>query len=241
MAALPLPVATSSTRQPACRSAVSQSCSATSTIREATTAKSPLDHATCWRFLIASKSGGAASVTLMSVVSWVRGPPAGVVRAPSKVRRPSLRDIGSAYPSWRRPVYLVAQCGPAPSPYRSGVRQTRAAIRAAADGRRRRRREDRSTPTARPRRHPMKAAVVHSFDEPLEIEDVPVPEPGPDQVLVRIESSGLCHTDIHAARGEWPIKPSPPFIPGHEGVGVIERLGSGNAHGLEVGDRVALP
>jgi propanol-preferring alcohol dehydrogenase len=73
------------------------------------------------------------------------------------------------------------------------------------------------------------------------MEDVPVPEPGPDQVLVRIEASGLCHTDIHAARGEWPVKPSPPFIPGHEGVGVIERLGPGNTYGLAVGDRVALP
>jgi propanol-preferring alcohol dehydrogenase len=87
----------------------------------------------------------------------------------------------------------------------------------------------------------MKAAVVHSFDLPLEIDDVPVPEPGPEQVLVRIETCGLCHTDIHAARGEWPIKPSPPFIPGHEGVGIIERLGAGNSHGLEVGMRVALP
>jgi alcohol dehydrogenase, propanol-preferring len=87
----------------------------------------------------------------------------------------------------------------------------------------------------------MKAAVVHSFDRPLEIEDVPMPEPGADQVLVRIETSGLCHTDIHAARGEWPVKPTLPFIPGHEGVGVIEQLGGGNAHGLEVGTRVALP
>ena len=69
----------------------------------------------------------------------------------------------------------------------------------------------------------MKAAVVHSFDSPLEIEDVPIPEPGAEQVLVRIEACGLCHTDIHAARGEWPIKPSLPFIPGHEGVGIVER------------------
>jgi alcohol dehydrogenase, propanol-preferring len=59
--------------------------------------------------------------------------------------------------------------------------------------------------------------------------------------LVRIETCGLCHTDIHAARGEWPVKPSPPFIPGHEGVGVIERLGAGELYGLEVGMRVALP
>jgi propanol-preferring alcohol dehydrogenase len=87
----------------------------------------------------------------------------------------------------------------------------------------------------------MKAAVVRSFDRPLEIEDLPVPVPGPEQVLVRVEMSGLCHTDIHAARGEWPVKPTPPFIPGHEGVGIIERVGSANLHGLEPGMRVALP
>ncbi len=87
----------------------------------------------------------------------------------------------------------------------------------------------------------MKAAVVHSFDQPLSIEDVPTPEPADGQVLVRIEASGLCHTDIHAARGEWPVKPSPPFIPGHEGVGIIERVGSGDLHGLTEGMRVALP
>ena len=87
----------------------------------------------------------------------------------------------------------------------------------------------------------MKAAVVRSFDRPLEIEELPIPVPGPEQVLVRIEASGLCHTDIHAARGEWPIKPSPPFIPGHEGVGIVERVGAGNMYGLEPGMRVALP
>jgi propanol-preferring alcohol dehydrogenase len=87
----------------------------------------------------------------------------------------------------------------------------------------------------------MKAAVVHRFDAPLSIEDVPIPEPGPDQVLVKIEASGLCHTDIHAARGEWPVKPALPFIPGHEGVGTVEALGGGNSYGIAVGDRVALP
>lgn len=87
----------------------------------------------------------------------------------------------------------------------------------------------------------MKAAVVHDFQKPLSIEDVPVPEPGPEQVLVEIETCGLCHTDIHAARGEWPVKPQPPFIPGHEGVGRVVGLGPGNAHGIEVGMRVALP
>ncbi|MGX6448186.1 zinc-dependent alcohol dehydrogenase [Patulibacter sp. S7RM1-6] len=87
----------------------------------------------------------------------------------------------------------------------------------------------------------MKAAVVHQFTQPLVVEDVPVPAPGPEQVLVRVEASGLCHTDIHAAHGDWPVKPEPPFIPGHEAVGIVEEVGPGNRHGLEVGMRVAVP
>jgi len=60
----------------------------------------------------------------------------------------------------------------------------------------------------------MKAAVVHSFDEPLRIEHVAKPTAGPGEIVVRIEASGLCHTDIHAAHGDWPVKPSPPFMRG---------------------------
>lgn len=86
----------------------------------------------------------------------------------------------------------------------------------------------------------MKAAVVTEFKTPLEIRDVDVPQPGRGQVLVRIEASGLCHTDIHAANGDWPVKPRMPLIPGHEGVGLITQLGEGVEH-LAVGDRVALP
>jgi propanol-preferring alcohol dehydrogenase len=86
----------------------------------------------------------------------------------------------------------------------------------------------------------MRAAVVTGFDRPLEVKEVPLPEPGPGQVRVRIEASGLCHTDIHAARGDWPVKPEPPFIPGHEGVGVVDTLGSGVTEHA-VGDRVAIP
>jgi len=85
----------------------------------------------------------------------------------------------------------------------------------------------------------MKAAVVTDFHSPLEIQDLPIPEPGPGQVLVRIETSGLCHTDIHAAHGDWPVKPTPPFIPGHEGIGIIEKLGAGVST-RAVGDRVAI-
>jgi len=86
----------------------------------------------------------------------------------------------------------------------------------------------------------MKAAVVRAFGEPLVIEERPDPEPGPGQVRVRVEASGLCHTDIHAAHGDWPVKPKPPFVPGHEGVGLVEALGDGVTH-LSVGQRVAVP
>jgi propanol-preferring alcohol dehydrogenase len=86
----------------------------------------------------------------------------------------------------------------------------------------------------------MKAAVVHNFASPLAVEDVPKPQVGPGEVIVRIETSGLCHTDIHAAHGDWPVKPNPPFIPGHEGVGIVESLGEGVTE-VVVGDRVALP
>ena len=86
----------------------------------------------------------------------------------------------------------------------------------------------------------MKAAVVRAFGEPLVIEERADPRPGPGEVRVRLEASGLCHTDIHAAHGDWPVKPNPPFVPGHEGVGLVEELGEGVTH-LAVGDRVAVP
>lgn len=86
----------------------------------------------------------------------------------------------------------------------------------------------------------MKAAVVTQFGAPLVIEDRDVPRPGAGEVLVRIEASGLCHTDIHAARGDWPVKPTPPFVPGHEAVGVIEQVGPGVSD-ARIGQRVALP
>lgn len=86
----------------------------------------------------------------------------------------------------------------------------------------------------------MKAAVVHKFRESLAIEEVAIPEPGPGQVLVRVAASGVCHTDLHAADGDWPVRPKLPFIPGHEGVGHVAALGAG-VTSLREGDRVGVP
>ncbi len=85
-----------------------------------------------------------------------------------------------------------------------------------------------------------RAAVVHDFAEPLVVEEVVRLPLEPGQIRVRVEASGLCHTDIHAAHGDWPVKPSPPFVPGHEGVGIIAELGPGVTE-VAVGDRVAMP
>ena len=86
----------------------------------------------------------------------------------------------------------------------------------------------------------MKAAVVREFTKPLVIEDRPIPVAEAGEVVVRIEASGLCHTDIHAAHGDWPVKPTLPFVPGHEGVGIVTQVGRGVTR-ISEGDRVALP
>src|ERR1044072_7136521 len=86
----------------------------------------------------------------------------------------------------------------------------------------------------------MKAAVVHEFGAPLQIEEIPTPTPGDGEIVVKIEASGLCHTDIHAAHGDWPVKPKLPFTPGHEGVGLVENVGTGETD-VEAGDRVSIP
>jgi len=86
----------------------------------------------------------------------------------------------------------------------------------------------------------MKAAVVHAFGQPLVIEEVDIPAVPAGKVLVRIVASGVCHTDLHAAEGDWPVKPSLPFIPGHEGVGYVAAVGAGVSW-VKEGDRVGVP
>ena len=87
----------------------------------------------------------------------------------------------------------------------------------------------------------MKAAVVKAFGQPLVVTSMPDPVlRGHNDALVRVHASGACHTDLHAASGDWPVKPRPPFIPGHEGVGVVEAVGDSVIH-FKVGDRVGVP
>jgi len=85
-----------------------------------------------------------------------------------------------------------------------------------------------------------RAAVVHEFHAPLSLDQVPAVKLAAGQVRVKVEASGLCHTDIHAAHGDWPVKPSPPFIPGHEGVGIVVEAAP-DVTEVVLGDRVAMP
>ena len=86
----------------------------------------------------------------------------------------------------------------------------------------------------------MKAAVVEEFGKPLVIREWEMPEPAPGQIVLKTEACGVCHTDLHAAEGDWPVKPALPFIPGHEAVGVVTAVGKG-IHYLKEGDRVGVP
>jgi len=86
----------------------------------------------------------------------------------------------------------------------------------------------------------MQAAIASEFGKPLTIEDVPIPQPGPGQVLMKVQACGVCHTDLHAINGDWPVKPKPPFIPGHEGVGFVTAVGPRVTH-LKEGDRIGVP
>ncbi|HWH26186.1 MAG TPA: alcohol dehydrogenase AdhP [Pseudolysinimonas sp.] len=86
----------------------------------------------------------------------------------------------------------------------------------------------------------MRAVVVEDFTSYPVVRDVPRPTPAAHEALVRLEASGLCHTDIHAARGDWPVRPTLPFTPGHEGVGIVEGVGA-DVTEVAVGDRVAMP
>ena len=86
----------------------------------------------------------------------------------------------------------------------------------------------------------MHVAMVEHFKKPLVLREWEIPSPGPGQILVKTEACGVCHTDIHAADGDWPMKPTLPFIPGHEGIGRVSAVGAGVTM-VKEGDRVGVP
>ena len=87
----------------------------------------------------------------------------------------------------------------------------------------------------------MKAILVEQFKKRPQVKEVAEPKiRGPFDALVRLHASGVCHTDLHAADGDWPVKPALPFIPGHEGVGVVEEVGE-LVTNIRPGDRVGIP
>ena len=86
----------------------------------------------------------------------------------------------------------------------------------------------------------MNVAVVEQFGQPLVLQEWDVPSPGVGQILVKTEACGVCHTDLHAAHGDWPVKPALPFIPGHEAIGLVAAIGSG-VKNIKEGDRVGVP
>ncbi len=96
------------------------------------------------------------------------------------------------------------------------------------------------TKTESPLPKTMKAAFVTEFGKPLTIGELPVPAPKDGEVLIKIEACGVCHTDVHAADGDWPVKPKLPFTPGHEGIGRVVAMGRG-AKQIKEGDRVGVP
>ena len=86
----------------------------------------------------------------------------------------------------------------------------------------------------------MKAAFVTEFGKPLTIGELPLPQPRDGQVLIKIEACGVCHTDVHAADGDWPVRPKLPFVPGHEGIGRVIAMGR-NVSGIKEGQMVGVP
>jgi len=85
----------------------------------------------------------------------------------------------------------------------------------------------------------MKAMVLERQCEPLKLHEVPVPKPGPHEILIRVHACGVCRTDLHVVDGELP-DPKLPLIPGHEIIGTVEKCGR-EVEGFKIGQRVGVP
>lgn len=87
----------------------------------------------------------------------------------------------------------------------------------------------------------MRAMVLVEQGRPLELRELPIPEPGPGQLRVKVEVCGICRTDLHVVDGDL-REPALPLVPGHQIVGVVDALGEGASElGLAKGDRVGVP
>ncbi|KAF2857926.1 GroES-like protein [Piedraia hortae CBS 480.64] len=84
-----------------------------------------------------------------------------------------------------------------------------------------------------------KAQVITKTGEPIEFKEIPVQQPGPDEVLVNIKYSGVCHTDLHAWKGDWPLATKLPLVGGHEGAGTVVAKGD-LVDDVEIGDNVGV-
>lgn len=83
------------------------------------------------------------------------------------------------------------------------------------------------------------AQVIEKTGGPLEYKQIPVPKPGPDEVLVNVKYTGVCHTDLHALNGDWPLPTKLPLVGGHEGAGVVVARGQLVSE-VNVGDHVGI-
>lgn len=85
----------------------------------------------------------------------------------------------------------------------------------------------------------MKAAQLSAYNQPLQINEIPIPEPKGEEVVIKIGGAGLCHSDLHLMGGEIPVLPYFPFTLGHENAGWVEQVGDG-VQGFKIGDPVAV-
>jgi alcohol dehydrogenase, propanol-preferring len=83
------------------------------------------------------------------------------------------------------------------------------------------------------------AQVIEKTGGPLQFKEIPVQKPGPDEVLVNIKYSGVCHTDLHALQGDWPLDTKLPLVGGHEGAGVVVAKGE-LVEDIEIGDHAGV-
>ena len=83
------------------------------------------------------------------------------------------------------------------------------------------------------------AMVIEKTGGPVEYKEIDVQKPGPDEVLVNIKFSGVCHTDLHAVNGDWPLATKLPLVGGHEGAGVVVAKGD-QVTDIEIGDHAGV-